>query len=452
MNDNPELNSDLKFSLRYREVSFSINDWLLLALSLTPATLLIFGGMIDNATWLGIYTPLFHLSTLLLAVFAAGKRFRLRTSSAFLLACNAALIILGFVRRNLFLCCANCFVIPTLTALSLTNVCGINHHSPMTFSGICETLRRSLSGLFEYIPLPFVKLAAADEARAKHIPAILLSLCICIPILAIVLLLLISADQVFFNWFDVFSSSALSFFYSPAVLRLPLMLGAALMIFSWMFMLRRPGRVIPLPARPHVPSVFPSLLLPMLNAIYGIFVYIQFSNLFGGTETAAMTGGYAQYARSGFFQLVTIAFINLCIFAISMLSKRSAWIRIMLFLLLVLTGVILFSALWRMRLYIQVYGLTVLRIMTLWGMLVISALLIISTFTLIKANFRAFAAGLICTLVLWVGLNAIDIDRLIAEYNVFHYLSGDLAEIDCEYLRSLAPSAQNVVDQLERHN
>ena len=99
--------------------------------------------------------------------------------------------------------------------------------------------------------------------------------------------------------------------------------------------------------------------------------------------------------------------------------------------------------------YSAAYGLTVLRVLTLWGMLAISVLLVIVVIALIRKNFCAFTAGFVCILILWAGLNAVDIDRIIAEYNVFHYLSGELEQIDVDYLRTLSPSAQAVLERLK---
>lgn len=436
---------------RYTSAQMSTKDWQLLILSLIPSAVMVFGGSIHHETWLRIYTPLFHLIILLLAYLAAGKR-KPTAAVGFLLCCDATLILTGFFHSSLFLCCANCLVIPALTALSMLSLAGISRSPVLSVSGIRESLLRSLRGLFEYIPLPIASQLVRDKNRTNTLALGVLSLCICTPVVIIVLALLANADMVFLSWCDMFFEWLDHTLSSPAVLRVPLMLIAALMIFSWLFTLRQPVHELSAPPAMKIPSLFPSMLLPMLNIIYGMFVYIQFSNLFGGAETAAMTGGYAEYARSGFFQLVAVSGINLCVLALSIHSGRSSWIRMMSGLLIALTGVILVSAFWRMRLYIQVYGLSVLRVMTLWGMLAILLLLTVSAIALLKPGFKAFAAGMICILVLWVSLNAVDIDRMIAEYNVYHFISGDLEELDREYIRSLSPSANAVIDKFERQN
>lgn len=427
-------------------------DWLILFFSTIPAALFAFGDTFSDATWLRIYTSLFHLAILVIACFGVGKPKSLSLSSVFLFACDLTLIILGFFRYDLFLCVANCAVIPSLTALSMLTLSGVSQRNPITPDGIWESLIRSLRGLFESIPLPFRQLFRRGGDKFLQSAIVTLSLCFCTVILIVVLALLSSADAVFSDRISAAARYADNILASPSAFRLALMLVATLVIFSWMMTLRLPGSQVNEFSLPEIPAAFPSMLLPMLNIVYALFVYIQFSNLFGGAETAAMIGGYAEYARTGFFQLVAVAFINLCMLAISLHSHRNAWIRIMELLLILQTGVILFSAFWRMRLYIAAFGLTELRIMTLWGMLLISALLILTTISLFRRRFPAFAAGFVCALILWIGLNTIDIDRIIAEYNVSHYLSGELEEIDIPYLRTLAPSAQSIVNEFERRN
>lgn len=430
-------------------IPMSKKDWGLLALSLIPAGLFAFGDMVPNDAWLRIYTSLFHLSVLLLACYAAGKRKPNRTS-AFLFLSSAALIGLGFIHHDLFLCCTNCFIIPMLTALAMMHACSISRRSPLSAAGVWEVVVRSLRGLFDSIPLPFAKLFTRSEDHTENLALTLFSLCVCIPILMLVLILLSSADAVFGNQFGNLVRAVEYILSSPSAFRIPLMLVSALMIFSWMFTLRKPAWEMANAEPITIPPIFCGMLLPMLNIIYALFVYIQFSNLFGGAETAAMTGGYAEYARTGFFQLAAVSTINLGILAVSLRNKRNRWIVTMSLLLIVSTAVILVSALWRMRLYIGEYGLSVLRVMTLWGMLTIAILLVISTISIFVNNFPTFSVSFICIIVLWVGLNCIDIDRIIAEHNVFHYLSGELQEIDWEYLQSLSPSAQSVLDQLEQ--
>lgn len=434
-----EMNPPSMFGGRYTDISFTPRDALLLALSLIPTALVCFGDAWTNSAWEALYIPLAHLGTLLLALFAAGRRAHLGGVTLYLIVCDIMLIALGVFHRNAFLMGANCFAIPFLTALTMLTATGVNRSETLSMNGLFETLVRSLRGLFEYIPLPFVRLKNIPGG-ARRAGTAVLALIVCIPILLIVLVLLASADEVFLSIFDALFSKLPEFSPGSSLPRLTMTVATALMLFSWCFALTQRGRDYKAMRRPSVPAIFPSILLALLNAVYLLFVYIQFSNLFGGTEHAAMTGGYAQYARSGFFQLVAVSMINLMVLSMSIRSSHRIWIRIMCLVMIACTAIILVSALWRMRLYVNAYGLTVLRVLTLWGIAAIGVMLILALATLFLPRFRAFRAALLCLLALWVGLNAVNIDAIIANYNVNAYLSGEIAELDVEYLRSLSAS------------
>ena len=417
------------------------HGWLLLALSLIPAAALWIGDVWENAIWIALQMPAVHLTILLLSIFAASRHARFTPATCCLLAADAALILLGVFHRNIFLLEMNCLVIPMLTGMTLLTAAGVNRSEPLSADSILETLSRGIRGLFEYIPLPIFQIKG-NAGILRKLVSVLLALFICIPILLIVLTLLAEADEVFLGMSLHLFEMLPDLTESPMLPRLFMTIVTALMLFSWGISLTQLGRDFAPVRRPAVPTVFPAMLLTLLNVIYALFVYIQFSSLFGGAESAAMTGGYAQYARSGFFQLTAVAAINLLVIALSVSASRSGWIRAMVLVMLAATGVILASALWRMRLYISVYGLTELRVLTLWVMAAIAALLIVACVSLFAPKFRAFQTGMICMLVLWLALNAVNIDAIIANYNVDAYLSGSLSEIDVEYLRTLSASEE----------
>ena len=199
----------------------------------------------------------------------------------------------------------------------------------------------------------------AAQNRAK-IGVAFLSVVFCVPVLALVVLLLADADAVFWETLTgLFSGEGPAW---PHVLRVALTVVVALMFFSWLTVLRMPKRDRRASSTGlSIPAMFPAILLPMLNVVYALFTYIQFSNLFGGAAHAAMAGGYAEYARSGFFQLVLVAGINLIVLAVAIHASRGPWMRTMSALLIAATAVLLVSAFWRMRLYILAFGMTVLR-------------------------------------------------------------------------------------------
>lgn len=109
-------------------------------------------------------------------------------------------------------------------------------------------------------------------------------------------------------------------------------------------------------------------VLALVNALFLGFVAVQAVYLFGGADTLANTGlSYSEYARRGFFELLTVAALVLSLTLLSdWLARGSAGgarraINLLHALLVALTLLILASALLRMQLYTREYGLTELR-------------------------------------------------------------------------------------------
>ena len=110
-----------------------------------------------------------------------------------------------------------------------------------------------------------------------------------------------------------------------------------------------------------------------------------------------------------------------------------------------MTAVILASAAMRMNLYIQEYGLTLMRLLTLLGMAftaVLLAALLVKTFHA-KTNF--FRIFMIAGLALWICFNFMNIDKLIVRYNVAQYESGAIENVDAWYL-SMHTNADTLSD------
>ena len=190
------------------------------------------------------------------------------------------------------------------------------------------------------------------------------------------------------------------------------------------------------------------LALGALNVLFALFVAVQLAVLFGGDgyvrETAGLT--YAQYARSGFAQLVLVAALTLGVVAAALRWARTErepdvrLLRALLGALCVLTLVVLASALHRLGLYEEAYGFTRLRVAVHALLLFGAALfaLVIAALAIGRRGWLAPAtAGLaaLAALAFWIG----DPDRRIAAHNVERYEA--TGRIDTAYLARLSADA-----------
>ncbi|CAN5694417.1 hypothetical protein BH18ACT13_BH18ACT13_11700 [soil metagenome] len=100
--------------------------------------------------------------------------------------------------------------------------------------------------------------------------------------------------------------------------------------------------------------------------LFLVFVVVQVTVLFGGHDHVLETAGlaYAEYARQGFWQLIVAAVLTLAVIAAAARvaqphhAAEKTLLRALLGTLCVLTIVIVASALHRLDLYEEAFGLT----------------------------------------------------------------------------------------------
>jgi len=195
--------------------------------------------------------------------------------------------------------------------------------------------------------------------------------------------------------------------------------------------------------------------IAVLDALFLTFVTVQLTVLFGGHRHVLETEGltYAEYARSGFGQLVVVTLLTLSVVAATVRfaprhsrAQRLA-LRAALGVLCALTLVIVVSALSRLHLYEEAFGFTRLRLFmnafeTWLGVLVLLVLL---------AGIRLRARWLAGSVVATAGaallvLGAVNPDQFVADRNVDRYLA--TGKLDVGYLQALSADAVPAVDRL----
>lgn len=434
-------------SLPALRLRFSLRDWLALGMGLGCAILwfavfgldVVFG---DGFRLPGLGAAAFTAALWACVLLYLGRDAKWNRWNAGLAAMVGLLALCCCVYGDLNVRVINFLLIAAGSALCFFSLSG-QTSCPLTRArAVPETIGLTLQALFVNWGKPFRALGGLGDGEKKTARQIALGVVCGAGVLLIVIPLLASADAVFGSLFTGIAGwfEAIDTFVLWKIARTVLV---TLALFSALYFLRhgkaREAVVRQTSARPAAPFV---TALILLCAVYLVFCAIQFAFLFGGADTAAMEGGYAEYARSGFFQLVWVAAINLTVtLTCAVLCGDSRVVRIMSTILLALTGVILFSAFWRMRLYILAYGLTLKRAETLWAMAFIALCLAAAALRIWKRGFRFWPFFAAIGLAGWIVFNCVNIDSRIAHYNVDAYLSGTLEQIDLEYISSTSPDA-----------
>jgi hypothetical protein len=199
------------------------------------------------------------------------------------------------------------------------------------------------------------------------------------------------------------------------------------------------------------------LPLALLDLLFVAFVAVQIAVLFGGRDHVLDTAGvtYAEYARSGFFQLLAVAFLTLAVISVAIIVTRSdeardkKLLQVLLGILCVCTLVMLLSAFDRLTLYENTFGFTRLRIgvhATILWVAGVFAMVIGAGITWRAKWFpRAFVAF---TAVALIGFTIANPDAIIAEKNVQRY--EETGKLDTHYVSTLSADALPALLELPR--
>lgn len=378
-----------------------------------------------------------------------GEKTKFTGGSIFCMAAALALAVSCAVWDEMSFTEANCLAILLLAAMATFGLSG--HTACGAARAIPDAAALSFLAVFTKLDRPFRSLGRlGKKTNRKALGWAVLSVLVALPVAAVVLWLLSSADAVFGSLFKNLRFDL----PAGAIWRPVRAVITALFIASALWYIREAPVREPAerPDRPR--HVLPFLTVTAaLDIVYIIFCFIQVKYLFGGAAEASMAGGWAAYARTGFFQLTAVAAIDLGLCLLGTDEKRFAArggkaLRAVYGLMLLCTAVILASAFRRMCLYIDAYGLSLLRLATLWAMAAMAAGVLAAAWKLIRPGFSFYRAAGTFAVVTWCVLCLAGPGRIVADYNVDRYLDGTSEEVDITYLRSLSADALPALERL----
>ena len=304
---------------------------------------------------------------------------------------------------------------------------------------------------------PSVNMATVRENGRRRLFPLLRGLLLALPVLFIFTLLLTSADLIFADYVDeLFSLSIFDrlgewLWRGTLILLLTGLLSGGLALALTRHAEEEEQSVLErglasLPRLLSLGFIETSTILVLVNMLFTAFVAIQFTYLFGGAANVTEAGyTFADYARRGFFELLTVAILTmLLVLGLNWLTRRESKGQIRLFnglgsVLVGLVLVMLVSAWRRMALYEAAFGYTELRLIVYVSMGWLGLTLVWFLLTLWLRPERFAIGALLAVIGFVVTLNLINPDLFIARQNLDRYVqSGDL---DAAYLATLSDDA-----------
>ncbi|WP_460806461.1 DUF4153 domain-containing protein [Micromonospora zhanjiangensis] len=325
---------------------------------------------------------------------------------------------------------------------------GVRGAGNRRWSGVRSILYSTVAAPFAaFRGLPWVRRHVGGPARPARVRRIAWSVVVTVLVLIVFGALLSSADAAF---------SVLLGDLSPDIN------GGS--VFRWVFLLAVGGliavaAVYTISAPPDLSTVDSpgvrrlgptewALPIGALVLLFAGFVAVQFTVLFGGQQHVLKTAGlnYAEYARSGFWQLVVVTLLTLAVLgAVTRWAQRERpveriLLRVLLGLLSALSVVIVVSALSRLYTYQKVYSFTGERIFVMAFELLLGTIFLMIMAAGIRwrgAWIPRLTVGLAVAMLL--SLAVLNPEDYAARRNVTRYQQA--GKIDAWYLRALSADA-----------
>ncbi|AOY76118.1 DUF4153 domain-containing protein [Clostridium formicaceticum] len=404
---------------------------------------------------IGISGFIFNMIILIASVYGMHHRVQLNKKLGFIFLVPTILLSLSFsIYNNYVLKSINVIFIPFLIASYLITI-RYENIKKIDIYFVGSVLKRVFVKAYSILPrfFTFSKEIKRDRKKLKENPTqknIITGLLISIPLLVIILLLLTSADMMFKYYVDNIGSLFRKLNTMRILGHTFVIIASTLYLFGFLWSFKYDeiayeGKNADLIKTSWEPVTIITIIF-VINIAYLLFTIIQFSYLYGGGLHALPEGfSYAEYARKGFFELVLVTLINFSILLLSInLTKKShkkvnTIANLSYSLLILFTVNMVVSANYKMYLYERAFGFTRLRIFVQAFMLLIGTLLIILLLGIWINKIPIFQYAVIATLVVYIGLNFINVDGLIAKGNILRYQETGI--IDMNYMKQLSYDA-----------
>ncbi len=307
--------------------------------------------------------------------------------------------------------------------------------SLFSYDMLSRVMSKIIGHSFMNFGMPFFSLEFLKKRRKTHSSGkatlILIGLAISLPVVIILLGLFMSADAVFENavnsvvgfinvdFGNIFADLFLGFFGG-------IFLSAVLLGLKFEEHEEKAAGKI----GNFIDGLVIGTFLTIINILLIAFVGFQFVYLFGGTINITLSDlTYAEYARRGFFELTAASGIifSIALFVMIMTKKKEdklpAWVKLCTVSLCLCNGVLLVSAIKRMLLYVDAYGLSVKRVLTLWLMCLIGLCLVWMVIKCFNPKLDVMRLIGITVVTCVCILSLTNTERLIARYNIDRYIS-----------------------------
>ena len=285
----------------------------------------------------------------------------------------------------------------------------------------------------------------------KKTGAVGLGLLAAVPVVAVMVPLLMSADAAFEGLLDLLPEFEVGEALTTVIL------GAFLgvMLYTRGVALHHNPKSDRAPRTPKgIHPLTVNTILFAAAAVYLVYLLSQLAYFVGGFSGILPEDfTLADYARRGFFEMCELCAVNLTLIAlgVGLVQKKDRTpltTRIVCLFIGLITVFLVAAASAKMFLYIGSYGLTRARVMTEVFMLWLGVTTVLVCVWLFRSKLPYMKVSLLVGLILCAGLFWADVDSQVARYNVRAYQRGYLETVDVDHLEQLSSGVVPWLEEL----
>lgn len=210
----------------------------------------------------------------------------------------------------------------------------------------------------------------------------------------------------------------------------------------------------------HIDKVFVISFLSAIAVVYLAYIFSQFAYFFNAFKGLLPEGYSASaYARRGFFEMTVIAAINFVIISLSSVltkknenGKRATCVNVVIVFIAVFTLLLIATALSKMILYIKIFGMTRLRILTSTFMVFLAILFIAVILRVFIKKIPVIKVGIIVATVLLLVIGFADVDKVVAKYNLYAFEQRYIENLDVDAIGDLGYGAVSTLYEIHTNH
>jgi hypothetical protein len=432
-------------SVSHRDLIFVI---LSLVLGFLFCNFILFGG-------LGISVPLFLICCYAVTLCYISRGKIIINSDAIITAIPVLLISLCFVYfDNQLLRFLNFNFLIFFSVLNLSYLTGVNEYRFFETGSFWDFMKAFF--VFPFANLDktakSISVSTKGSKKSSQVLMVVAGIAVISPVAIIIILLLMSSDAGFQTLISGFFKNFKDL-WAQNLFKIVIAIILTFPIFSFLYSILNKNHNIKIgklqisKSIKIVDSLFVNAALWVICMIYVLFMFTQLNYFVSALYNQLPQGlTYSSYAQRGFFELVAVSFINLIliIFAVSFTKQKDDKIkqsnRVTVFALAFLTILIICTAISKMVMYMEFYGLTLLRLYTSWFMVVLFFIFLLVVIKTFYKKLRLMRAIAIIATILYIGLNFANVDALIPQYNIYKYKQDTSKGIDVSMFYQLSSS------------